>query len=99
LWWDFRKLSRPVLGPTHPLVQWVPVYTVGKAAGAWSWTADPNQTSKLNCRAIPLPALWTSMASSRVNFVLFLLRRLFGVFFPARSLAQRYELTKTNNRN
>ena len=40
--WDFLHLSTPVLGPTQPPVQWVPVLSRGqRAAGAWRWPLTP----------------------------------------------------------
>jgi hypothetical protein len=39
---DFLYACTPVLGPTRPPVQWVPVLFPGdKAAGAWRWTPTP----------------------------------------------------------
>jgi len=44
-WWrDFPHLSRPVLGPTQPPVQWVSGISRGKkAARAWRWPLTPFQ--------------------------------------------------------
>jgi len=38
---EFPHLSRPALGHTHPLIQWVPSLSRGKAAGGWRWPPTP----------------------------------------------------------
>jgi hypothetical protein len=39
---DFLRLSRPVVGPTQPPIQWVSVpFPGGKVAGAWRWPPTP----------------------------------------------------------
>jgi hypothetical protein len=39
---DYPHLSRPVLGPTQPPVQWVlGPFPGGKATGAWRWAPTP----------------------------------------------------------
>ena len=36
--------SRPVLGPTQPPVQWIPIlFPWGKATGAWRWPLTPSR--------------------------------------------------------
>ena len=40
---DFPHLSRPVLWPTQPPIQWVPaLFPGGKAAGTWHWPPTPS---------------------------------------------------------
>jgi len=34
---DFRHPPKPVLGPIHPLLQWVPGLSRGTAAEVWRW--------------------------------------------------------------
>jgi hypothetical protein len=67
---DFLHLFRQALGPTQPVVQWVPgPFSRGKVAGAWCGSPTPScMEVKERVELNLYPPFWVFMASLRVNF-------------------------------
>ena len=67
----FSHLSRPVLGPTQPPIQWVPGLSRGKAAGACRWPSTPIHRSPIRVTIHHILTLCTSFHITKFQTTIF----------------------------
>jgi len=85
LWWgrDFPHLSRPVLRPTQPSLQWVPGLSRGQSGRGVALTTHPHLAPRLKKEySYTLLPLWAFMDCSRVNLPCYLYPKYLTLFHP-----------------